>query len=197
MTVVRHVKDILNNGISGQKILNGLDFPMWKDSQWDRCSYATDMVAWDYLRGKAHCGAITTPYPTEHMRWGLAGTAHAVTYLHIDSDGFATFVQAMCGKKVWAVFHPPPGVPLSSIDYFNNSELFDLDDIPLWAQFGLEAIVLRPGDALYAICLVPVYDLIFAQIDATRCTALRLWAGEYDLPWRPLLFLISHARYVT
>ena len=74
------------------KILNGLDFPMWKDSQWDHCSYATDMVAWDYVHGKQCCGTVTTPYLTEHVRWGLAATAHTFTSLHIDSDGFSTFM---------------------------------------------------------------------------------------------------------
>ena len=122
---------------------------MWKDSQWDRCSYATDMVAWDYVRGKQFCGTVTTPYPTEHVRWGLAATAHTFTSLHIDSDGFSTFVQVMCGKKVWIVYHPSPGLPLWSTNLFTNGDWFQLDKIPKNAQYGLEAMVLRPGDQLY------------------------------------------------
>jgi len=161
VTVTGFTKDILENAISGAKILNGLEFPMWKDSQWDRCSYATDMVAWDYLRGKPHGGTVTTPYPTGHMRWGLAGTAHTVTSLHIDSDGFATFVQLMCGKKIWAVYSPSPDLPLSNTDAFIFPDRFQLDRIPPKAQFGMEAVVLRPGDLLYVfvfsfnVCLSP------------------------------------------
>jgi len=126
---------------------------MWKDSQWDRSSYATDMVAWDFLLGSPHCSAANTSYPTGHVRWGLAGTAHAVSTLHIDSDGFATFVQVMCGKKLWAVYRPSPKLPLSNNDAFLLSDFFQLDRIPPKATSGLEAVVLRPGDLLYVTIL--------------------------------------------
>lgn len=122
---------------------------MWKDTQWERRSYATDMVAWDRIRGRHHCKSITTPYPIESVRWGLAGTAHTFTSLHVDSDGFATFVQVMCGMKVWIVFRPSSDLPLSSINAFEEGDTFQLDNIPKNAQFGLEAIVLKPGDQLY------------------------------------------------
>jgi hypothetical protein len=122
---------------------------MWKDLQWDRCSYATDLVAWDYLLGNPHCPTSNTSFPTGHVRWGLAGTAHAVSTLHIDSDGFATFGQVMCGKKLWAVYRPSPTLPLSNINVFIREDTFELDKIPSKAQFGLEAVVLRPGDLLY------------------------------------------------
>jgi hypothetical protein len=135
--------------VSGRKIINGLDFPMWKDLQWDRSSYATDMVAWDFLLGDPYCGAANTPYPTGHVRWGLAGTAHAVSTLHIDSDGFATFVQVMCGQKVWAVYRPDPTLPLDSINAFILADYFQLDRMPINVKSGLEAVVLRPGDMLY------------------------------------------------
>ncbi len=76
-------------------------------------------------------------------------TAHTFMSLHIDSDGFSTFVQVMCGKKVWIVYHPSPGLPLWSTNLFTNGEWFQLDKIPKNAQYGLEAMVLRPGDQLY------------------------------------------------
>ena len=53
------------------------------------------MVAWDFLLGNPYGGDANTPYPTRHVRWGLAGTAHSVSTLHVDSDGFATYVQVM------------------------------------------------------------------------------------------------------
>ncbi len=86
---------------------------------------------------------------TEHVWWGLAVTAHTFTSLHVDSDGFSTFVQVMCGKKVWIVYHPSPGLLLWSTNLFTNGEWFQLDKIPKNAQYGLEAMVLRPGDQLY------------------------------------------------
>lgn len=122
---------------------------MWNDSQWDRRTYATDMVAWDHLLEHPYCGAANTAYPTGHMRWGLAGTTHAVTMFHVDSDGFATFVQVKCGKKLWAVYRPSPTMPLSDTDIFLRSEAFQLDQVPANAEFGLEAVILRPGDLLF------------------------------------------------
>lgn len=153
VTVNGLMTDLLENATSQGKILNALDFPMWKDSHWDRRAYATDLVAWDNLVGSPHCGSITTSYPTGHMRWGLAGTAHTVSMFHIDSDGFSTFGQVICGKKLWAVIRPSPTLSLSDIDAFINSDTFQLDKIPPKAQFGLEAVVLRPGDLLYVLFL--------------------------------------------
>lgn len=148
-TVTGHAKDLLDNATPDGKILNGLDFPMWKNAQWDRSAYATDMVAWDYLHGNQYCGTASEPYPTGHVRWGLAGTAHATSMFHIDSDGFATFVEVKCGKKLWAVYRPSPTLPLSDINVFSLSEYFQLDGIPEKAPFGLEAVILRPGDLLF------------------------------------------------
>lgn len=153
VTVTGHAMDLLQNAKSDGKILNGLDFPMWKDSEWHRSSYSTDMVAWDYLHGDQHCSTGTEPYPTGHMRWGLAGTAHAVSMLHVDSDGFGTFIQVMCGKKLWAVYRAHPSLPLSSTDVFLSPDCFQLDRVPTHANFGLEGLVLRPGDLMSVICM--------------------------------------------
>jgi hypothetical protein len=147
-TVNGHGKDLLKHGTSGGKILNGLDFPMWKDSEWDRSRYATDMVAWDVLLGQPHCANPNTPYPTPHVRWGLFGTAHAVSTPHVDSDGFATFLRVLCGKKLWSMYCPSPGLPLSNINVFLRSDAFELDRMPAKAKYRLEGVVLRPGDLL-------------------------------------------------
>jgi hypothetical protein len=159
-TVTGHAKDLLDNATPDGKILNGLDFPMWKNSQWFRSAYATDMVAWDFLHGNEYCGSASEPYPTGHVRWGLAGTAHAASMFHIDSDGFATFVEVQCGKKLWAVYRPSPTLPLWDTNVFSNSEFFELDGIPEKAPFGLEGVILRPGDLLCVFSfhlLVPSY----------------------------------------
>ena len=142
------MSDILANARDPNgKILNGLEFPMWADTPKERSVYAVDVVSWDYMRGKPYCGDLTTPYPTSHMRWGLAGTANTVTFLHIDSDGFSTFVQVICGKKVWGIYREAPDLPLSSINTFLDKK-FRLDDIVKGASYGFEALVLRPGDLL-------------------------------------------------
>ena len=71
--------------------------------------------------------------------------------LHIDSDGFATFVQVMCGKKLWAIYRPDPRLPLSNSDGLLDPDVFQLDKIPPGTKSGLEAVVLRPGDMLYVL----------------------------------------------
>jgi hypothetical protein len=119
------------------------------------------MVAWEFLLGKPHGGAANTPYPTGHMRWGLAGTAHAVSMLHMDSDGFATFVQVMCGKKLWSLYRPDPEFPLSNPNALLDSNLFQLDNIPPDAKSGLEAVVLRPGDMLYVLFFFSLFVLLY------------------------------------
>jgi hypothetical protein len=198
-TVTGQAKDLLNHAASRGKILNGLDFPMWKDSQWEHSPYATDMVAWDVLLGNAHCSSPNTPYPTGHMRWGLGGTAHVVSTLHMDSDGLATIVRVVCGKKLWALYHPSPRLPLSNINAFLLPATFQLDRIPPKAKSGLEGVVLRPGDMLYVWFNPRLSSLVFSylciQADATRCTPLRIWPRGCDNPRRSFLLFFSDASH--
>jgi len=83
-----------------------------------------------------------------HMCWGLAGTANSVTFIHIDSDGYATTVRVVTGKKVWGILTETPRHRLASTDIFLDDD-FLLNEITPGSTFGLEAIVLRPGDMLY------------------------------------------------
>lgn len=164
VTLTGKAKDLLDHATLGGKILNGLNFPMWKDPQWHRSPYATDMVAWDFLLGKPYGSDADTAYPTGHVRWGLAGTAHSVTVLHVDSDGFATYMQVMNGKKLWAIYRPSPNRPLSNINTFLHSD-FQLDRIHPKTKSGLEAVVLRPGDMLCILSFafsvfLPLYRLM-------------------------------------
>ena len=92
-------------------------------------------MAWDFTRAKLHCGR-ELHYPTEHMRWGLAGTANTMTFLHINCDGFNTFLKVVCGMKVWGFYQERPENPLSLIDIFLN-EGFHLDEIPNSAAYNL------------------------------------------------------------
>jgi len=144
-TVSGLVRDILDNAQPDGKILNGLDFPLWNASTTEEAGFAVDIVAFDYVRGKARAGNL--PYPTGDMRWGLAGTANTVTSVHIDCDGVATYIRVACGKKIWGIYREDPDLPLSSINVFLH-EKFRLDDYVNGAKYGFEAIVLRPGDIL-------------------------------------------------
>ena len=117
------------------------------------------VVAWDYLRGKPYCGNFTTPYLMAHMCWGLTGTADAVMFLHIDSDGFSTFVSPVCGKKIWDIYCKCPELPLSSPNVFLDDN-FLLDEVLDSSKFGLEAIVLCLGDLLYSFIIPLVFNLL-------------------------------------
>jgi len=61
--------------------------------------------------------------------------------------GYTIFIQATTGKKVWGILQEAPKYQLSSIDFFLD-ENFLLDKITNGSTFGLEAIVLWPGDTL-------------------------------------------------
>ncbi len=148
MTVTGLVSDILENAQKADgKILNGLEFPMWDVNIKSRSTFAVDVAAWDYMRGKPYCGNLTLPYPTEHTSWGLAGTSNTFTFMHIDSDGFNSFLQVLCGLKVWVVYREKSELPRSSAKVFLDKN-FRLDEYKEHAAYDLEAIVLRPGDLL-------------------------------------------------
>jgi hypothetical protein len=92
------------------------------------------------------------------MRWGLAATAGARHWLHIDSDGLGTYIDVHCGGKWFILFCPPDGQTKDAfgrIDLFTNK--FDLDaehgqwnlridgqELP-WVA---EAVYLTPGTRL-------------------------------------------------
>ncbi|CAA7270130.1 unnamed protein product [Cyclocybe aegerita] len=79
------------------KVLNALDF-LFAQSLWLLCEvFSSDMAAWfatDRPLDK-------TPIPVKDIRWGLAVLAWALTYWHIDSDGFNTFIDVLCSSKLW------------------------------------------------------------------------------------------------
>jgi len=118
---------------------------MWNAST-EPNAYAVDLVAWDFTRGKHGC-ASEFPYPTEHTRWGLAGTANTMTFVHIDSDGFNTFLKIVCGMKVWGVYKEKLPATLSSTNAFLHPS-FHLNAVDETTRFDLEAVVLKPGNLL-------------------------------------------------
>ena len=140
------VAELLESAKSGKKILNGLEFPML-DAPLEHTSYTSDLAAWRATTG-VHTCPLKSEYPKGDMRWGLAGSANTFTFMHIDSDGYNTFVKVLCGKKLWAFYRDGPSSSLSTIDVFTNPD-FSLDEVLPQSDYGIEAIVLNPGDLLY------------------------------------------------
>jgi len=116
------------------KILNALEFPMNMASMSPTPKFSTDLVAWAST-------TTGTPPPIGDIRWGLAATAGARTWFHIDSNGFNTFVDVKCGFKVWICIRDEPG-QFVAIDAFED---FELDD---GSRYQIEAILLTPGTRL-------------------------------------------------
>jgi len=78
------------------------------------------------------------------MRWGLAATAGARHWIHIDCDGLGTVIDVLRELKLWLIFTPEEDVSnaiFGDIDQFFNG--FDVTNPPhYWA---VEAVYLKPG----------------------------------------------------
>ena len=77
------------------KILNALDSPFSLSSH-PSPSMASDLAACQKTVGKPRC---EQEYPILSTRWGLAATKGAYTQVHIDCDGFSTYMQCKAGSK--------------------------------------------------------------------------------------------------
>lgn len=60
---------------------------------------STDSEAWNSTKGMSNCPADQTP-PTGDLRWGLAATAGALSWWHIDSNGYGTYLDPKAGSKL-------------------------------------------------------------------------------------------------
>ena len=69
------------------------------------------------------------------------------TFMHIDSDGYNSFVKVLCGKKFWGLYRDMHINRLSSVDVFTHFD-FCLDEVLRHSTYGIEGIVLIPGDIL-------------------------------------------------
>jgi hypothetical protein len=118
----------------GGKILNALEFPMGTAPVSPTPIFSTDLVAWEMA-----CRAI--PPPIGDIRWGLAATAGARSWFHMDSNGFNTFVDVKCGNKAWMCIRDKSG-DFKLTDAFKDFELDDAGD------YQIEVILLTPGTRL-------------------------------------------------
>lgn len=116
------------------KILNALEFPMNMASVTPTPIFSTDLLAWAST-------ATETPPPIGDIRWGLAATAGAKTWFHIDSNGFNTFIDVKCGFKAWICIRDELG-QFVAIDAFKD---FELDDA---SRYQMEVVLLSPGTRL-------------------------------------------------
>lgn len=115
------------------KILNALDFPMVLASLNPSPIFSTDLLA---CRVAGYNGGIGIP--TGDIRWGVAATAGARTWFHLDSNGLGLAFKTKCGKKIFIVIHDERG----DFHYADAFKDFELDEAK---GFRLEVILLMPG----------------------------------------------------
>lgn len=126
-------------------IINALSFPLPLSSI-HQTPFSSDVEAWRITEGLPFCDE-DAQYPTADMRWGLAATAGARHWIHIDSDGLSTSVDQLCGRKLWILYTPDDEYSadiFGDIDQFFND--FDVTNPPKY--WSAEAVLLQPGTRL-------------------------------------------------
>jgi hypothetical protein len=99
--VMGTVRSLLDSSQNNGKILNGLNFPM-PEQGLGMLPFSTDSAAWKVTKGALGYLQGQVP-PLGELRWGLAGTTGALSWLHLDSNGFGTYVDTKAGRKWWIV----------------------------------------------------------------------------------------------
>jgi hypothetical protein len=138
-------------------ILNALSFPQ-PLSGVEPSGMSSEIEAWQVTEGKPFCER-TLAFPTGQMRWGLAATAGARHWIHIDSDGMGTYIDVQCGGKWWILFCPPDGQTkltfswvetfLGQFDIKSQAGRWDTKNTLVNDLWVAEAIYLAPGTRLY------------------------------------------------
>jgi hypothetical protein len=126
-------------------IINGLSFPL-PLSAIKRDKLSGDIEAWRLTEGLPFCNEKAS-YPTADMRWGLASTAGARHWTHVDSDGLATYVQLLTGTKLWILMKPDLD---NEVDAAAHVDLYlnDYDPAVAVRTWDAEAVLLTPNTRL-------------------------------------------------
>lgn len=125
------------------KALNALDFPMPRAPIEPIPAFSTDLIAWDETAGEPGFHK-DSDIPLGHIRWGLAATGDAWTFLHLEPNGLGAFIDPLTGVKVWIIIRDN-GSLLQSTTFLHHQNL-DLH-MPR-GNHPLEVIVLKPGTRL-------------------------------------------------
>jgi hypothetical protein len=111
--------------------------------------FSTDSAAWNSTKGTVNCDAEKAP-PLTDFRWGLASRAGAISWWHIDSNGFGSYIDTKAGSKWWIVARRK-GSDHSFESFSEVENFFDglhQVDRPNLEHFELEAVILPPRTRL-------------------------------------------------
>lgn len=111
--------------------------------------FSTDSMAWKCTKGAAGFEQEKPP-PLGDFRWGLAATTGALSWWHIDSNGFGTYVDTKAGLKWWIVArrkgHAHRFETISEMGTFCDKG-YEVDE-PNAEKWDLEAVILPPRTRL-------------------------------------------------
>lgn len=161
-----------------------------------------ETTAWNATVGLPYCDE--QPMPVNEFRWGLAATAGALHFLHVDCEGLGTFIDVKCGEKIFFVprpnllSHPRPS--RDAHDTFGNTELFLEDyspDNPERSMWSVEAILLPAGSRMCVI-LINFFSFVtkFQKNSTTEYASCRFHPIERYLSRRSFLLEVNHSGYL-
>jgi hypothetical protein len=123
--------------------------------------------AWQASCGRP--GFVCMPPLSNDLIWGTAALQHAVSWTHIDDEGFATVTSTQVGSKYWVLGCQrrravPPGSIEEALGDIDSLNAFKLNTLSLSSQkdvslgwepgtsnsslFNYEGILLTPGSVL-------------------------------------------------
>lgn len=104
--------------------------------------YATSIIPQELV-----VNADVGPRPLrDEVIWGTISNKHAVSWPHVDDEGFATVTSTLTGGKLWGLMSLPEGPSIESVDAFDT---WDPDDFDV-EKTRFELLYLPPKCALYA-----------------------------------------------
>jgi hypothetical protein len=105
---------------------------------------------WAWLQTNGAAGFRKSNHPSDDTTWGTAGSRGAVSWIHLDDEGFNTSTQVLTGRKYWVVFSRDPTLPrhdirgdMGGIGWSPDLEQFMAHDLKGW--FKAEAVEMGPG----------------------------------------------------
>ena len=112
---------------------------------------SSDRVAW--LHTNKASGFRPMIHPSDDTTWGTVGSKGAVSWIHVDDDGFCTSTQILVGKKYWVILYRDPSLPhgdlrgdMGGIGW--SPSIDELQAHPLDGWFVAEAIEMTTGTLL-------------------------------------------------
>lgn len=105
---------------------------------------ASDALSWLKVSGTEGNISKEELCALEDTRWSLVALRRALTGWHVDAHGFATWVQPMCGQKLWIMARRRDGGCFSTKDFY---EEFDIAE-PNVEDWIVEVVVLQAGTRL-------------------------------------------------